>query len=364
MAVQEQKVTERYAVYLGDAIEVLKNFRKESVHLSIYSPPFATSGGALYRYSSSERDISNSLSYEQFFDHYSYLMHEVWRLTMPGRISAVHCMDIASVNTGNDHLTDFPGDIIRLHAGCREKNCKANHYDRTSGKCGHGLWHHTGRYCVWKEPLKVRNRTMAKHLFHKVAVEDSARCSPALADYVLIFRKKGDNAVPIAHPRGLIYYAGERKPPADVLHYKGWKGDQIQNRYSHWIWRQYASAFWDDIRVDHVLKHRQARDEQDEDHVHPLQLDVIDRIVTLWSNPGETVLSPCAGVGSEVYGALCNDRRAIGVELKPSYYRMMLKNISEAKVREDDDEPTFSFYEKSTEGEVEDVEAEEAEATA
>ena len=242
---------------------------------------------------------------------------------MPGRISAVHCMDIPSGNSGNDHLTDFPGDIIRLH----EK---------------HGFWY-TARHCVWKEPLKVRNRTMAKHLFHKQVTEDASRCSAAIADYLLIFRKNGDNPVPVEHPNGLLYYAGERRPPADILHFKCWKGDQIQNRYSHWIWRQYASSFWDDIRVDHVLRHREARDEKDEDHVNALQLDVIDRIIVLWTNPGETVLSPCAGVGSEVYSALCNRRKGIGIELKPGYYRMMLKNIAEARPRDDDDQAQLGF---------------------
>ena len=334
MGVKDQCVTDRYAVYNGDSVEVLKRFKEDSIHLSIYSPPFAQRGsgnGILYRYSSDERDMSNCLTYEQFFEHYTFLVDEMNRVMMPGRISAVHCMDIPSGNSGNDHLTDFPGDIIRLH----EK---------------HGFWY-VARYCVWKEPLKVRNRTLAKHLFHAQVVEDASRCSPALADYLLIFRKKGNNPVPIENPRGLLYYAGERRPPNDVLHYKGWKGNQIQNRYSHWIWRQYASAFWDDVRVDRVLKHREARDENDEDHVNALQLDVIDRIVVLWSNPGETVLSPCAGVGSEVYGALCNERKTIGIELKPSYYRMMVKNIATAKTYGVDPEPAFNFKTQAEEKE-------------
>ena len=158
-------------------------------------------------------------------------------------------------------------------------------------------------------------------------VEDSSRCSVASADYLLVFRRKGTNPVAIAHPHGLMNYAGERKVPAELLKFRGWQGDQIENRYSHWIWRQYASAFWDDVRIGRVLPFRQARDQEDEKHVHPLQLDVIERCLILWSNPGETVLTPFMGVGSEVYGALINGRKAIGIELKPSYYKQALRNL-------------------------------------
>jgi len=164
-------------------------------------------------------------------------------------------------------------------------------------------------------------------------VDDSSRCTVASADYLLMFRKRGDNPVPIAHPTGLMFYAGERQIPAELMRYRGWTGNQIENRYSHWIWRQYASAFWDDVRIDRVLPYREARDQEDEKHVHPLQLDVIERCLTLWSNPGETVLTPFMGVGSEVFAAVQNGRRGIGVELKPSYYRQAVKNMAEAKVR-------------------------------
>lgn len=176
--------------------------------------------------------------------------------------------------------------------------------------------------------MAVRNRTMAKNLAHKTIVEDSSRCSAAAADYLLVFRKKGENKIPIAHPVGLLDYAGERLPPTDILRYRGWTGNQIENRYSHWIWRQYASAFWDDIRIGRVLPFREARDENDEKHVHPLQLDVINRVLTLWSNPGEVVLTPFMGVGSEVYAALKQDRRGIGIELKSSYFCQASRNIA------------------------------------
>jgi DNA modification methylase len=152
----------------------------------------------------------------------------------------------------------------------------------------------------------------------------------ASADYLLVFRRTGDNRIPIAHPNGLTEYSGERGIPSELLPYRGWKGKQTENRFSHWIWRQYASAFWDDVRIDRVLPFKPARDAEDEKHVHPLQLDVIDRTVILWSNPGENVFTPFMGVGSEVYGAVVNGRRGIGVELKPSYYRQAIKNLDAA----------------------------------
>ena len=189
---------------------------------------------------------------------------------------------------------------------------------------------YVARYHVWKEPLTVRNRTMTKALAHKSIVEDSSRCTVASADYLLVFRRKGENPVPIAHPQGLTDYAGEREMPAELLPYKNWRGKQTENRFSHWIWRQYASAFWDDVRLDRVLPYKPARDAEDEKHVHPLQLDVIDRALVLWSNPGETVLTPFMGVGSEVYAAVKAGRRGVGCELKASYYRQAVKNLAEA----------------------------------
>ena len=171
---------------------------------------------------------------------------------------------------------------------------------------------------------------MAKNLAHKTIVDDSALCGVASADYLLIFRKKGDNKVPIKHPTGLSDYAGERQIPDELLRFKNYKGKQTGNRYSHWIWRQYASSFWDDIRINNVLPFREAKDEEDEKHVHPLQLDVIDRAVVLRSNPGEVVLTPFMGVGSEIYGAVVNGRKGIGFELKPSYFRQAIKNLDHA----------------------------------
>lgn len=305
MAVLDQTITDQYALYLGDCMQVMPNFPDGSIHLSMYSPPFA----GLYQYTSNEADLSNSRDYDQFFEHYEYVVQELFRVTVPGRLTAVHCMDIPTSNTGKgDGLMDFPGDIIRLH-------------DR------HGF-QYVARYHIWKEPLAVRNRTMAKGLAHRTVVDDSSRCSVASADYLLLFRRKGDNPIPISHPVGLTEYAGERLPPSDVLRYRGWMGKQTENRYSHWVWRQYASAFWDDVRVGRVLPFKAAKDVEDEKHIHPLQLDVIDRCLVLWSNPGEKVLTPFMGVGSEVFGAVRGGRFGIGIELKPSYYRQAVANLA------------------------------------
>jgi DNA modification methylase len=303
MAVKEQNITEAFAIYNADCVEVMRSLPDECVGLSVYSPPFA----GLYQYSSDERDMSNAIDKEEFFEHYGYCIDEVYRTTLPGRISAVHCMDIPLSNAGCDAIYDLPGRIILEH------EARGFVYG--------------GRRAIWKEPLMVRNRTMMKSLHHRTFCEDSTRCSIANADYLLMFRKRGDNPQPVLHDTGMASYAGERKPPNDVLAYRSMKGDQKLNKFSQWIWRQYASSVWDDIRIDNVLPYRSAKDDQDEKHVHPLQLDVIERCIAMWSNPGDTVLTPFMGVGSEAYQAVKMGRRAIGIELKESYYRQAVKNL-------------------------------------
>lgn len=314
MSVANQEITARWAIYNGDCVEVMSGLPPAKIGMSIHSPPF----GGLFQYSSSDRDLSNSLDYNEFFRHYEFVVKELHRLTMPGRMAAVHCMDVPSGNTGTDYLIDFPGDIIRLFQQ-------------------HG-WRYCARYAVWKEPLGVRNRTMAKKLAHRTLTEDSSRCTNAAADYLLVFRRSGENKVPIVHPVGLMDYAGARRPPADILKYRGWTGNQIENRYSHWIWRQYASAFWDDVRLDRVLPFRDAKDENDEKHIHPLQLDVIDRAIVLWSNPNEIVLTPFMGIGSEVYSAVRNGRRGIGIELKPTYFVQAKRNMAAVDISAEEQE--------------------------
>lgn len=310
MAVTDQVITDQYAIYNGDSAEVLATLPEFSVDHAIYSPPFATeNGGCLYNYSSSVRDLSNARRYAEFFDHYAYIVEHIARALKPGRISAVHCMDVPKAGANICGYSDFPGDIIRLHE-----------------KLG---FDYLPRICIWKEPLAVRNRTMSKALAHRQITEDSTKTNCAAADYLLPFRKRGENPIPVTHEVGLLEYFGEREIPNELYKYRGWTGKQTENRFSHWIWRHYASCFWDDIRLDNVLPYEEARDEQDERHQHPLQLDVICRSVELHTNPGEVVLTPFMGVGSEVYGAVKMGRKGIGCELKPSYFNQAVRNLAQ-----------------------------------
>ena len=306
MAVLDQMITDDFALFNGDCVEVMADMPDDSVHLSVYSPPFA----GLYQYSSDPTDMSNSIDHDEFFAHYGFAIAELFRMTMPGRISVVHCMDIPLSNSGCDEIFDLPGRIIVEH--------------KARG------WDYAGRRVIWKEPLTVRNRTMMKSLHHKTLCADSTRTSISNADYLLTFRKRGDNAAPVTYDRGLIDYHGEDPMPAELRKFAGMEGDQKKNAWSQQIWRRYASSVWMDIRVDNVLPHRDGKDPEDEKHVHPLQLDVIARACELYSNPGETVLTPFMGVGSEVFGAVRCGRRGIGCELKPSYYRQACRNVPRA----------------------------------
>lgn len=308
--VLSQDITDRWAIYNGDCIDVLAEIPDESIHASIYSPPFS----GLYQYSSNDRDLSNARTYEEFWEHYGFVIEEMFRITMPGRTSGVHAAPVPTGNTGGgrDGLIDFPGDVIRAHQ-----------------RAG---WIWVARHVIWKEPLAVRNRTMQKNLSHKTICDNAANGGVASADELLIFRKPGEG-VPIAHPFGLTNgYAGSEPIPADLLKFRGMDGDQKTNRYSHWIWRRYASSVWDDIRLGRVLPFRDARDEDDEKHVHPLQLDVIERYLDLRSMPGERVVTPFMGVGSEVYGAVQMGRYGIGAELKPSYFTQAVRNMATVDV--------------------------------
>ncbi|MFA6204315.1 MAG: DNA methyltransferase [Gallionella sp.] len=340
--IQDSTITANYALYNGDCIEMMRDLPDAKIDLSIYSPPFC----GLYQYSSDERDLSNCSTYQQFFIHYGYVVEQVARLTKPGRISYVHVMDVpgkgngetarmgvgANVGTG---LIDFPGDVIRLHEKYGFAYC--------------------GRRTIWKEPLAVRNRTMAKGLAHAQIVKDSTLTDVASADFLLEFRKAGENQVPVTHSQGLMNYAGENKMPADLLRYRGWTGNQIENRYSQWIWRQYASSVWMDVRTGRVLPFRDCREPDDEKHVHALQLDVIERAVILGSNPGEVVLTPFMGVGSEVFGAVLNGRKAIGAELKTSYYRQAVQNLQHINP----DAETLELFDLPTEIEEDDEDTNE-----
>jgi len=317
--VKEQVITENYALYNADCMDVIQTLKDESIDLSVYSPPFA----GLYNYSSDYRDFSNCESKEQFLSQYDFLIEQMARVTKTGRITAVHVTD---VHTNTGRLWDFPGEVIRLH----EK---------------HGFEYHN-RITVWKEPLKVRMRTMVQSLMHKFIVEDATKCFTAMPDYVLIFKKKGENSIPVTHVNGLNDFPYFGETPFLENHketygsyedfrkkWQKFEGDQKENKLSHLTWQRYASSIWDDVRIDNVLPFKDSKEEDDEKHVHPLQLDVIDRIVYLYSNKNEVVFTPFMGVGSEVYSPVSMGRNAIGIELKDSYFKQAILNVKEANKR-------------------------------
>lgn len=317
MPVSDQVITPDYALYNGDCVDVISDMPSNIVDMSVYSPPFA----GLFQYSGDERDMSNCTSYEQFYEQYRFLVDHMHRVTKPGRINAVHCMDIGEDAVGSSH--DLPGNIIRIHEDAGFK--------------------FIGRRLKWNEPLAVRLRTMVRGLAHQTICEDSTKSSIAHADYILFFRKGGENKIPVTHERGFTRYFGEEVMPDHVRQFRGFDGDQKENKFSHFVWRRYASSAWMDIRASNkqktgcgltaraVVDDGEAREPDDVKHVHPLMLDIIHRCVELYTNPGETVFTPFMGVGSEVYSPVYLGRKGIGVELKGSYFRQAVKNVSKAK---------------------------------
>lgn len=302
MAVIDQFVNHDCALYNADCMEVLPTLPGSSIDVSVYSPPFPE----LYQYSDDVRDVTNCTSYEESVEQLAFVAAQVARLTKPGRLSCVHCTDL---RRGPLYQRDFPGDLVTIHE-----------------KVG---MHFFCRVTIWKDPWEFARRTRMKSLMHKqVSVTDSANSRIAPPDYLLIFKKAGVNATPIKHVKGFSTYAGARDIPEHLIRdFVNFKGDPRNNLLSHWIWRQYASPVWMDIRRKRMMPYTEARENVEEKHVCPLQLDVIERCITLWSNPGETLLTPFMGVGSEVYGALINGRKGVGIELKPTYYRQALANV-------------------------------------
>lgn len=299
MAVLDQTISKLYALYNGDCVEVMRSLPDACADLGLFSPPFAD----LYCYSDSPMDLGNCKNYAEFFDHFGFVVQELARIVKPGRTCAVHCMDIPAMKErdGFIGIKDFSGDIIRLFQA-------------------HGFIYHS-RHTIWKDPLIEATRTKALGLMHKQLQKDSIMSRAGLPDYLLAFRNAGLNEVPVAHPDGLTAYAGSDHPA------KGMSGV----KRSHNIWRAYASPVWMDIRQTVTLNAKSAREADDEKHLCPLQLDVIERACVLWSNPGEVVFTPFMGVGSEVYGAVLNGRKAIGVELKTAYYNQAVRNLSEVE---------------------------------
>lgn len=281
MNVLNQYVDDRMALYNGDSCEVMKELPDNSVHYEIYSPPFAS----LYTYSNSERDLGNCKTKSEFYEQFKFIVSELYRILMPGRLMSVHCMNLptSKERDGFIGITDFRGDLIKLFQDA-------------------GFIYHS-EVCIWKDPVIARQRTKALGLLHKQIKKDSSLSRQGIPDYLVTMRKPGINPEPIAHtPDGF---------PVS-------------------IWQKYASPIWTDINPSDTLQKESAREEKDEKHICPLQLTVIRRGITLWSNPGDIVFSPFGGIGSEPYTALENGRRAIACELKTSYYNQMVANCKTA----------------------------------
>lgn len=270
-------ISENFALYNGDSCEILTEIPDNSIHYSIYSPPFCS----LYTYSNSERDLGNCKTDEEFFEHFEFIAKELYRIIKPGRLMSFHCMNFPTTKErdGFIGMRDFRGDLIRLFQKC-------------------GFIYHS-EICIWKDPVIAMQRTKAIGLLHKQLKKDSALSRQGIPDYIVTMRKPGENIEPIPHTNESF--------PVDV-------------------WQKYASPIWTDINPSDTLQHRSCRDEKDEKHICPLQLTVIRRCINLWSGKGETVLTPFLGIGSEAVVALENGRKAIGIELKSTWYQQAVKN--------------------------------------
>lgn len=307
----DQVVTGDYAIYHGDACELIRAIPDNSVHFGIHSPPFE----GLYKFTNSDRDISNNEG-GMFWEHYQFLISELFRVAMPGRLHSVHVMQLPATKgrEGFIGMRDFRGDVIRAY--------------QAAG------WLLHSEVCIWKDPVIAQQRTKSIRLLHKQLCKDSALSGQGLADYIVTFRKPGENETAIAG--GLDHYAGDLvdvsraayEAQAEQMRAEGKEPWPFKTWVSIMTWQRYASPVWTDIRQTRTLQYRSARDEKDEQHISPLQLDVIERCVQLWSNPGETVLTPFMGIGSEVYVALEQGRRGVGFELKASYWHQAVKNMA------------------------------------
>lgn len=299
----DQVVTDNYAIYQGDSCEIIRAIPGDSIHFGIHSPPFE----GLYKFSNYDRDISNNEG-PGFWEHYAFLIQELLRITMPGRLHSVHVMQLpmSKIRHGNIGMRDFRGEVIRAYEDAG--------------------WIFHSEVCIWKDPVVAQQRTKSIRLLHKQIVKDSTISGQGLADYVVTFRKPGDNPEPVAgcfdewHGEGDGPDRSKFTTPTDG-----------RNWYSIEVWQRYASPVWTDINQTRTLQYRGGRDEKDEVHISPLQLDVIERCIDLWSNPGDTVLTPFLGIGSEVYCAVQMGRKGIGIELKPSYFAQARRNLEAAK---------------------------------
>jgi hypothetical protein len=290
MKTLDQHNGQSWQTYNGDCCEVIQGLPPESIGFSVFSPPFAS----LYTYSNSERDMGNCKTHEEFFQHFKFLIAELYRVTKPGRNCSVHCMNLPTSKARNGFIgiTDFRGEIIRAFESCD--------------------WIYHSEVCIWKDPVTAMQRTKALGLLHKQIVKDSCMSRQGIPDYLVTFRKPGENTDPVS---------GELDR---------WVGDnsfQSNGRMSIDLWQRYASPVWMDINPSRTLQKESAREEKDERHICPLQLDVIERAMMLWSKENDVVLSPFMGIGSEGYVAVGMGRKFVGIELKPSYYRQAVENL-------------------------------------
>lgn len=297
----DQIITDDYAVYLGDSCEVIREIPSDSIHFGIHSPPFE----GLYKFSNSDRDISNNDG-PAFWEHYAFLIQELHRVTMPGRLHSVHVMQLptSKIRHGHIGMRDFRGEVIRAYEDAG--------------------WIFHSEVCIWKDPVVAQQRTKSIRLLHKQIVKDSTISGQGLADYIVTFRKRGENPEPVSGCFDAYY--GDSDGPDFTKYTTNADG---RNWYSIEVWQRYASPVWLDINQTRTLQYRGGRDQKDEQHISPLQLDVIERCIDLWSNEGDTVLTPFLGIGSEVYCAARMGRKGIGIELKPSYFAQAVKNLAE-----------------------------------
>jgi DNA modification methylase len=302
-----QVVTDEFAIYEGDSCELMQAIPSEKIGFSIHSPPFE----GLYKFSNSDRDVSNSEG-DNFWQHYGFIIDQLLRITKPGRLASVHCMQLPTSITRNGFIgmRDFRGEIVREF--------------QNRG------WIFHSEVCVWKDPVVAQQRTKSIRLLHKQMEKDSTISGQGLADYIVTFRKPGKNEEPVQGR--LEYYIGEGNAPEPIeSKLKRQSQEDAERWYSIEVWQRYASPVWMDISQSRTLQYRGGTDEKDEQHISPLQLDVIERCIHLWSNPGDIVFTPFMGIGSEVYGAVEMGRKGLGIELKASYFRQAVKNLENAK---------------------------------
>jgi DNA modification methylase len=292
----DQHIADRFSLFNGDCVEVMRSLPDESIDMSIFSPPYLS----LYVYSNSERDMGNARTDEEFYEHFRFVIAELMRIVKPGRMVVVDCMNVPAMKQRDGYigLKDFRGALIR---------------DFTAK----GFIFHA-EFCMYKDPLLEATRTKALGLMHKQLCKDSTMSRAGIPQYLLAFRKPGENAEPVAHPDGVDYFVGENPP--------------LDGNLSHERWRRYASPVWMDINFSNTLNVVAARDNEDERHIAPLALDAIERALWLYSNPNDVIFTPFLGIGSEVYVALKMGRRGIGSELKPSYFKLAVENCKSAVV--------------------------------